>query len=266
MPFLALLSIGLLLTEAALACSCIPSKNTAEAWKQADAVFAGRVLTLKKTGTQDRYATQVDFEVIEPWKGISEKRVSVRTGQSADDCGYPFKSGQRYLVFAFGTDDLKVDTCTRTVELEVAKPDVKYLKKKVLAEAKFKANPASEKKLFWEFHKKDLSSILQMILDDERLDRYFKVESKPDRKPLVVLTNKYTKQIPKLQKFGEPVRFLERRKTNMKTPLFDFSEITFEKDSALVRFFYTAENVRGEVGLQKADAGWRILRYDLIEQ
>lgn len=264
MRFLSIALIGIVLADCAEACKCLRAKTTAQAWAESTAVFSGRVLSLKKIDTHDSYPTKVAFEVIEPWKGVTGKQVTVATGQGGGDCGYPFKSGERYLVFAFGKGDLMVDTCTRTVELTVAKPDVKYLKKKVLSSQA--TDPSGEKNLFWEFHKKDLSRILQIVLDDERMDRYFKVAEKPDRKPLVLLSNQFTKQALSLEKFGEPVKIMERRETDDKTPFLDFSEVTLEKDVAHVRFFYRAEGLRGVVGLRKVDGTWKVLQYDLLEQ
>jgi hypothetical protein len=250
--------------QSAMACRCLAPKSGEEAWAAADAVFSGRVLKVTKKPTKDRYSTQVDFEVLEPWKGVNGSRLSVTTGQSAKDCGYPFKAGVRYLVFAFDSNDLKTDKCTRTVELEVAKADLKDLKKKILKDVV--AEPSPKASLAWAFHQKDVGTILQLVLDDERLDAYFKIDTKPERKPLVVLENQFTKRASNLKKFGQPVVLLERKKTTESTPLLDISEVTFEKDSANVRFFYTPERIRGDVGLKKAAADWKIERFDLAQQ
>lgn len=41
------------------------------------------------------------FRVLQTWKGPKEPFVSLETGTGGGDCGYPFRVGTPYLVFAF---------------------------------------------------------------------------------------------------------------------------------------------------------------------
>jgi len=261
MTLMRLLLAFLFLPLHASACRC-PKKQTAdEAWESAQAIFSGRVLDVKKdAGATDELKVKVDFEVLEAWKGPKGKRVSVHTSGRGPDCGFVFKKGEKYMVYAFG-EKLLVDQCSRTVALDGGKLNPKPSKKMTAQKSS-----TTENNLFWEFHKRDFNAIAQMILDDSRLEPYFKVDSKPERKPLYLIENRYTRTARQLSKFGEPVRVLEAFKMAKESPYFDFTDVTFGKDSARVQFAYEAEKLKGDVTLKKEPSGWKIERYDLVQQ
>ena len=86
-----------------LACSCSESGSPAAEFARADAVTRS-------------------------WKGISTSTTEVTTGYGNGDCGYPFKVGETYVVYAYGTpNDLNAFICTRTVEVSRAVEDLRYL-------------------------------------------------------------------------------------------------------------------------------------------
>ena len=56
------------------------------------------------------------FTIEESLKGINQKTVDVATGGGGGDCGYPFKSGERYLVYAYKSEGAALDaSISRTV-------------------------------------------------------------------------------------------------------------------------------------------------------
>ncbi len=112
------------------------------AW-QVHAVFLGKVIELhhdhKEPDSQG--AVQVNgflgthalFEVSEPFLGMdgTAKQVEIRTGMGGGDCGYPFKLGEPYVVYAYRDKEglLTASICSRTAPAERAEADLQYLRK-----------------------------------------------------------------------------------------------------------------------------------------
>ena len=132
---LALLLPALLAREAR-ACSCMfgGSSPCQEFWRT-DVVFAGLVVG-ESEFTQDEGAYKhtrrlVRFAVEQPLRGIEAAEVEVATGWGGSDCGYQFRRGQRYVVYADrGEKDGRLYTgiCTRTRTLEEAAEDLAYVR------------------------------------------------------------------------------------------------------------------------------------------
>lgn len=125
-----LLSVLILSADAAFACTCLPPKSAAEELKRAAAVFSGKVLKIKKHKEADLF-TKVEavFEVEEVWKGVEERKISVFTSSTSAACGYGFKKGQSYLVYAHedGQARLVTSICSRTKLLDHAVNDLDEL-------------------------------------------------------------------------------------------------------------------------------------------
>jgi hypothetical protein len=122
--------------QAARACDCVNAGLPCKAFGNTPAIFAGRVA--KITATSSGYH-QVTFYVTQDYRGLNmnEKIVDVLTGMGGGDCGYEFKQGVSYLVYALnGTPTmgeagkLFATICTRTRPLSEAKDDIEYLTKK----------------------------------------------------------------------------------------------------------------------------------------
>ena len=122
-----------------LACSCTaPPKNKTEKQlieleqKRSKAIFAGEVveIVVPKTpsGELEQFA-EVRFKVQRMWKGLKTEEVKVSTANVCCICGYEFKVGESYLVYANGNENLSTDTCTRTKRLSDAGNDLKVLGK-----------------------------------------------------------------------------------------------------------------------------------------
>lgn len=102
--------------ESAHACTCASSGSPAEALERADAVFAGKVTSIKFKGTSPYrlssvHPVEVEFRVSQVWKGPLQETLTVETENSEISCGYEFEKGQTYIVYA---TDGYTGLCSRT--------------------------------------------------------------------------------------------------------------------------------------------------------
>lgn len=137
--FFALLFVALFhfLSNQASACSCRFGGGApcAEYWRT-DAVFTGRVIGGSKvTIDAEPYKQEmlaVRFVVEQSFRGgVEEIETEVLTGMGGGDCGYEFKLGERYMVYAFrGEKDRKLYTsiCSRTRPLSKAVEDLAFVR------------------------------------------------------------------------------------------------------------------------------------------
>lgn len=115
------------------ACSCTPQSAgcgpSAGFWR-AGAVFLGRVMAVERLKGQDqRYLGQrrVRVQILERFRGplpAAGGEAMIFTGF----CGYPFKLGQEYLIYAVRQDDGRLTTsvCSRTALADRATVDLAY--------------------------------------------------------------------------------------------------------------------------------------------
>jgi hypothetical protein len=71
----------------------------------------------------------VRFDVAEAFRGVTSPELDVDTGSGGGDCGYPFKVGESYLVYAHVGKDgqpLATSICTRTRPLRDAHDDLVF--------------------------------------------------------------------------------------------------------------------------------------------
>jgi hypothetical protein len=92
----------------ALACSCAPTPSFEKAVKDADAVFAGVVVSSEQTSGQPGFFGSTPygnfvytFEVDEVVSGDVGPTVEVSSHSSGATCGVRFRERVRYLVFAY---------------------------------------------------------------------------------------------------------------------------------------------------------------------
>jgi serpin B len=113
------------------ACSCMPPGAPRAEMAQAAAVFAGRVTDVKAPGgliISSADPTTVTFAVSHVWKGPEESVLVVKTARDSASCGFPFQTGQEYLVYAFDTGaELTTHLCSRTAFLADAREDLAAL-------------------------------------------------------------------------------------------------------------------------------------------
>jgi hypothetical protein len=123
------------------ACDCrrLPEPSAAIA-TEAAFIFAGRVLeirerrehlTIERDGSAETSVRTLErtvvFEVSQVWRGTAGRRFTLATDWS--DCGYPFRPGVAYVVFADATGAAWPSTslCMRTTPLDQAQPLLRLL-------------------------------------------------------------------------------------------------------------------------------------------
>jgi hypothetical protein len=134
--------VFLLPPDCAYACSCaMPPGSQKERAEQAlsdsDAVFSGEVVEIDKSPPPDKEVrfnpdygkpVIVTLRVSDVWKGPEQETLEVNTRIFGAGCGYPFKEGQEYLVYApEGKRGLTVGLCSETKELSKAGADLALL-------------------------------------------------------------------------------------------------------------------------------------------
>jgi hypothetical protein len=124
-----------LMTPAAHACTCISAPTPCEGYGWSSAVFAGtatsvRTMELPKEGQRSEigYNQLYKFAVDQSYLGVEGTEIEILTGMGSSDCGYDFKIGERYLVYARRAGDrLITSSCTRTKAFAQATEDLAFL-------------------------------------------------------------------------------------------------------------------------------------------
>lgn len=112
------------------ACSCAPVKEHCEAYWTTAAIFRGRVDAIQqdkgKLPPAMRGST-VTFTIVEPFTGVTGPTAAVWTPPAAAMCGYPFRVGREYMVYAHRERArLTTSRCSRTREAGTAGIDLEY--------------------------------------------------------------------------------------------------------------------------------------------
>ena len=98
----------------ATACSCV-ELTPAQAFERADTVFVGRVASFKVRsgifGQSSIDPAEAKFVIEQVWKGSRQETLTIRTVRSEVSCGFEFRDGLRYLVYA---RDGQTGLCDRT--------------------------------------------------------------------------------------------------------------------------------------------------------
>ena len=90
----------------------------------------------------------------------------------------------------------------------------------------------------------NVAAIIQLLIDHPKLDRYFHVDVKPERKPLVVsLAGAAAPPLAQLKKFGMPVKSLGAEKST--GPVLSITLRTAEAGQTRVDFAYDVEGIAG---------------------
>lgn len=120
------------------ACSCVTSGAPCQAYGSTTAVFVGTPTGVAHTksepaadGRSHSWPQRIfTFSVAEAFRGVENtKEVQVFTGQGGGDCGYNFRIGDAYLVYAHRNQDGKLyaGICSRTRPLGSAAEDLEYI-------------------------------------------------------------------------------------------------------------------------------------------
>jgi len=130
----AIAAVTLATEHGAVACSCMmPGPPCQSAWN-ADAVFSGTVLSIEQIDNDPRgrswESRLVRFSVQRGFINGPSGTVDIVTGMGGGDCGYQFKVGGQYLVYASknpASGRLSASICSRTKPLAEAAEDLRYL-------------------------------------------------------------------------------------------------------------------------------------------
>ena len=98
------------------ACSCVTPAPPRAALQTSAGVFDGTVSRIERDPAAGPFAEiRVTFVVHTQWKGVTASPVRLVTQGDSAMCGYAFRLGQRYLVYADATPaELAVGLCSRT--------------------------------------------------------------------------------------------------------------------------------------------------------
>jgi hypothetical protein len=117
-----------------MACSCFPLPPPYRAYKEADAVFIGKVTSSKEVPheeiVRDKKFTVHDrhfqFSVEEALKGTKTAEIDINVGRVDSSCYQGFTVGEVYLVYAYAdsSGELSSGACTRTSHIKHAFDDL----------------------------------------------------------------------------------------------------------------------------------------------
>ena len=113
-----------------LGCNCLPLGSALEQLERQDAVFSGSVIEIIMVEDE---LLSIKFDVIDVWKGVEGKEITVYTGSHDGICGYNFQMNKDYLVYANWNNEAKrlgiigVSLCSRTRLLIEASEDLSEL-------------------------------------------------------------------------------------------------------------------------------------------
>lgn len=127
----AAVALGASLTTAASpaqACSCMSSGPACQAYWNTDAVFDATVVRIERAPRDEVLGNEVvtvskrlvTLDIRQTWKGLESGRLQVVTDADEAACGFEFKEGVRYLVFARQgrSGELEVSLCSATREFD----------------------------------------------------------------------------------------------------------------------------------------------------
>ncbi len=130
------ISLSVLLSSAALPCSCVSSGGCPGLGTKTGPVFLGTVLSVSELNRTSEFvflsSRKARIRVDESFGGLSpdEHEVDVLTGSGGGDCGIPFNVGDVYLIDSFiGKDGLAhAGICSSTHRVDGADVDLQILR------------------------------------------------------------------------------------------------------------------------------------------
>lgn len=105
----------------------------------------------------------------------------------------------------------------------------------------------------------DLEAILQLVIDDEALQPYLRLEL-PERHPLRISGDALPSGIA-LTKANKPAQVVDAADAgDKKKPTLVFTDIQVQGDRATVAYRYDIEKVRGSATVVKSDGAWALTK------
>ena len=128
---LLVLPAAILLPGPALACKCVAFQSTAHAYEVADVVFSGEVIALQNPDSRDSFLENATLRIEKVWKGGPEgSTIEILTPAHAVACGFPFETGESYVIFGFDTGEfLTTNSCSGTLSISQASQEINELDK-----------------------------------------------------------------------------------------------------------------------------------------
>lgn len=123
---LAVCLVELAFNNPVFACECHQRNDFEQEFGFSKAVFVGEVVEIDNSKPD----AIVTFRVKKIWKGSKSETIVVRTNNQGKSCGYVFRQGEKYLVYAHNDGALRTSICTRTAEVKSADNDLRELTKK----------------------------------------------------------------------------------------------------------------------------------------
>ena len=127
----------ILLPQVVSACSCVMMASgnpPCQSFWSAPVVFSGRVTEIKSFTADKGYANGFEQRIVRfivqgDHRGGVGATAEVVTGRGGGDCGFSFKTGEDYLVYAYRDDTGQLSTgiCTQTKQLSAATEDMAYI-------------------------------------------------------------------------------------------------------------------------------------------
>lgn len=111
----------------------------------------------------------------------------------------------------------------------------------------------------------DHAALLQAVLDDANLDRYFHINARPERSPLSILQNEVVADSPPLVKFGVPVKYVANISAEKDSALV-FAGVRVQGDTAEVHLRYPPEGIIGKVTLTRQSDRWTSRGLKIVER
>jgi hypothetical protein len=114
------------------ACTCAGPRPPCQAYWEANVVFAGTVIQIGVSDSKAPFSQRlIRLSVTDPFRGMTGSEAEVLTGWGDSDCGYGFRLGTDYLVYAHlnkENNKLYTSICSRTRPLSNAADDLKFIR------------------------------------------------------------------------------------------------------------------------------------------
>lgn len=135
-----LLTLVLVDSSVALACSCAPADSEWALSHPVDAVFLGKVVSITErrtspdSGARASVFREVCFSISSSEKGSPSESQCIHTGMGGGDCGYPFESGRDYRVRARWQDKGLPERALTVSRCDVTRPLEGFVQARAIAE------------------------------------------------------------------------------------------------------------------------------------
>lgn len=114
----------------AVACTCEPPGTVEDEFVKSTVVYTGTVQNISRVAGASWENVAIRALVEQSWKGLHEQQIiTVRTASSEAACGFTFRVGETFLIYADVNNDgiLVTNNCRRTRHILDAEEDIAIL-------------------------------------------------------------------------------------------------------------------------------------------